>query len=294
VTHNDGSGAESVIEGTVRTTDGLDLFWRGWTATSPLGVIVIVHGLAEHSGRYAHIGRYLAERGWAVYAVDTRAHGRSPGAKVHVRRFDEFLEDVRSMLAAVRARHPEGPVFLLGHSQGGLVVLQYALRQPEGLTGIVVTSPFLDAHPALRPSAGFRLALAALQWVAPHLRLPSGVDPGAISRDPEVVQAYVQDPLVSRHVSAAWYAALRRAQAEVRAGSERLSVPALVLASPDDRLVDPEAVRHFVARAPSGQVQASWWPGLSHELLNEPERDQVLATVDVWLQRRLQNTLIER
>jgi alpha-beta hydrolase superfamily lysophospholipase len=136
----------------------------------------------------------MSARGWAVYAVDTRAHGRSPGAKVHVQRFDEFLEDVRSMLAAVRARRSDGPVFLLGHSQGGLVLLQYALRQPEDLAPIVVASPFLAAQPALRRSATFRLPRAVLRCVAPHPRLPSGVDPEAIYRDPEVVKAYVQDP----------------------------------------------------------------------------------------------------
>lgn len=276
------------------TGDGLELFWRGWRPPAPSGVLLLVHGLAEHSGRYGHVGRYAAARGWAAYAFDARAHGRSPGPKVHVRRFEEFLEDVRSMLALVRERHPGLPVFLLGHSQGGLVVLLYALRHPEGLAGIAVTSPFLDTHPARRPSAAFRLALAVLLRVAPRLLLPSGADPRLVSRDPAVVKAYVEDPLVSRRVSPAWYAALRRAQAEVRGGAARLAVPALVLASPDDGLVDPEAVRRFVAAAPADKVEASWWPGLSHELMNEPEREQVLARIDGWLQARLQNTLIER
>lgn len=293
-THDAAPAGPRGIEGTARTADGLDLFWRGWVPPSPLGVVVIVHGLAEHSGRYEHVGRHLAARGWAAYALDTRAHGRSPGPKVHVGRFEEFLEDVGSMLAAVRERHPGLPVFLIGHSQGGLVVLQYALRQPWGLAGIVATSPFLDTHPSLRPSRAFRLALAVLRRIAPRLRLPSGVDPRRVSRDPEVVKAYVQDPLVSRRVSPAWYAALRGAQAEVRAGAGRLAVPMLVLASPDDRLVDPEAVRRLVASAPAGRVEASWWPGLSHELLNEPEREQVLARIGAWLGQRLQNTLIDR
>ena len=276
------------------TADGLDLFWRGWTAPSPSGVLVIVHGLAEHSGRYDHVGRHFSGRGWAVYAFDARAHGRSPGPKVHVGDFAEFLEDVRSMVAFARERHAGLPLFLLGHSQGGLVALLYALQHPQGLAGVVVTSPLLDAHPSLRPSKAFGLTLRFLQRVAPRLRLPSGVDPRTISRDPEVVRAYVQDPLVSRRVSPAWYAALRRAQAELRDGAGRLAVPTLALASPDDRLVDPAAIRRFVADAPAGRVEASWWPGLSHELLNEPEREEVLATIDAWLNARLQNTLMER
>lgn len=276
-----------VVEGTLRTADGLDLFWRGWLPRSPRAVVVIVHGLAEHSGRYGHVGRHFAARGWAAYALDARAHGRSPGPKVHVAGFEDFLEDVRSTLAFARERHPDRPVFLLGHSQGGLVVLQYALRHPEGLPGIVVTSPFLGAHPSVRPSAAFRLALAALLRLAPRLLLPSGVDPGRISRDPEVVKAYVQDPLVSRRVSPAWYAALRRAQTEVRAGAARLEVPCLILASPDETLVDPQAVRRFVAEASAARVASSWWAGLRHELLNEPERERVLARIDEWLDARL-------
>lgn len=281
-------------DGSLTTADGLELVWRGWTAPSPRAVLVIVHGLAEHSGRYDHVGRHFAGRGWAVYALDTRAHGRSPGPKVHVGDFDEFLEDVRSMVAVARERHAGLPLFLLGHSQGGLVVLHYALRHPQGLAGVVVTSPLLDAHPCLRPSKAFRVTLRVLGRIAPRLRLPSGVDPRTISRDPEVVRAYVEDPLVSRRVSPAWYAALRRAQAEVREGAGRLAVPALVLASPDDRLVDPAAIRRFVADAPAGRVDASWWPGLSHELLNEPERAEVLAAIDAWSGPRLQNTLMER
>jgi len=274
--------------------DTPDVFWRSWESPSPRGAVLIVHGLAEHSGRYEHVGRFLAGHGWAAYALDTRAHGRSPGAKVHVDDFAEFLEDVGSVLGRVRERHPGLPLFLLGHSQGGLVVLQYALRHPEGLAGIVVTSPLLDAHPSLRPSKAFGLAVAALLRIAPRLRLPSGVDPRTISRDPAVVKAYVEDPLVSHRVSPAWYAALRRAQVEVRAGAGRLAVPALVLATPDDRLVDPSAIRRFAAEAPAGRVEESWWPGLSHELLNEPEREQVLQAIDGWLRRRLQNTLIDR
>ena len=279
--------AAPAVEGTVRTADGLDLFWRGWAPSSPRGVLVIVHGLAEHSGRYGHVGRHFAARGWAVYALDTRAHGRSPGKKVHVGGFDEFLEDVRSMVALARERHPALPLYLLGHSQGGLVALLYALRHPPGLAGIVVTSPFLDPHPALRPSKAFRLALAVLRLVAPRLLLSSRADPRLLSRDPAVVKAYVEDPLVSRRVSPAWYAALRRAQAEVRRGASRLAVPALVLASPDDGLVDPQAVRRWLADAPGDRVEASWWPGLRHELLNEPEREAVLAAIDAWLASRV-------
>jgi alpha-beta hydrolase superfamily lysophospholipase len=280
-------GTEAAVEGTVRTADGLALFWRAWLPRSPVGAIVLVHGLAEHSGRYGHVGRHFAGRSWATYALDTRGHGRSPGPRVHVGSFDEFVEDVRSMLAFVRTEQAGRPVFLIGHSQGGLVVLLHALRHPDGLPGVAVTSPFLDSHPSIVPSPFLRLTVRALRRVAPRLLVPSGVDASRVSRDPGVVEAYRNDPLVSRRVSAAWYAALRRAQAEVRSGAARLRVPALILASPDDRLVDPEAIQRFVTEADPGRVESSWWPGLSHELLNEPEQERVLERLDAWLVARV-------
>jgi len=274
-------------DGRVATADGLALYWRAWTPERARAALLFVHGLAEHSGRYAGPAGFFASRGYACYAVDLRGHGRSPGPRVDVSSFDRFLADVGATHALVRERHPGVKTFLVGHSQGGLLVLQYALRHPEGLPGVVASSPVLAVHPASRPSRARELAARVLRRVAPRLRIPSGLDARWLSRDPEVVAAYLNDPLVSRRVSARWFASLLQAQEEVEGGAAAFPVPALVMAASADRLVDPEATRRFAERAPRGLVRLVCWEGLFHELFNEPEKEEVLGAVERWLAPRL-------
>jgi acylglycerol lipase len=274
--------------GRVASADDTSLFWRSWQPEAPRAVIGVVHGLAEHSGRYDHVGRHLAARGLAVYAIDYRGHGQSAGRRVHVDSFDEYVDDVGALTALLRERHPALPVFLLGHSQGGLLTLLFALRHPDGLTGAIVSAPLLGVHPAARPGAVMKAVAALLLRVAPRLVVPNPLDARLLSHDEAVGQAYDRDPLVSHGVSAGWFAALKRAQAEVNAAS-RLAIPTLMMSSGDDRIVDPEAAAAFAAAAPAGLVDYVRWPGLYHEMLNEPEalRAPVLARIDAWLDARL-------
>lgn len=253
----------------------------------PRALLLFVHGLGEHSGRYSNPVRYFTPRGWGCYALDYRGHGKSGGPRVHVLSFDEWVADLRAVHTMVRGLHPELPVFLVGHSQGGLVVLRYALRSPEGLPGIVVDSPFLGIHPSAQPSAPLRAAVAVLRALAPALRIPNTLDVRYLSRDPAVVEAYVRDPLVTGRVSSGWYSALLEALADAHAEAPTLRVPALVMASGADRLVDPEATRRFVERTPAGMVEFVRWEGLYHEAFNEPEKEQVFARMESWLETRL-------
>lgn len=268
------------------TADGLALYWQSWRPDAPHTALLFVHGLAEHSGRYRFPVDYFAPQGFACWAFDQRAHGRSPGAKVHVARFEEFLEDLRTLLAHVRAAEPGLPVYLVGHSYGGLVVLSYALRFPEGLPGLIVSSPFLAAHPAARPSALLAATARLLSVLAPSLRVPSGVPPESVSHDPQVVAAYRSDPLVSSRVSSRWFTETRRAQAAALESAAGLRVPALVMAAGADLLVDPDATRRFCEAVPAGIVEHVRWDGLYHELLNEPEREAVFRRMRSWLQAR--------
>jgi lysophospholipase len=206
---------------------------------------------------------------------------------VDVDGFGQYLADVDAALTLVRDRQGTTPVFLFGHSQGGLIVLLHALRRPAGRPGVVATSPFLGLHPDLAPSGVRRIALSALRRFAPRLRVPSGLDPAGISRDPAVVEAYRRDPLVSRRVSSRWLVSARAAIAEAHEKASSLAVPALVMAAGDDRLVDTRATRRFVEKIPSGLVEYVEWPGLFHELLNEPERAQVRDRLLTWLDARM-------
>jgi alpha-beta hydrolase superfamily lysophospholipase len=272
-------------EGRVTTDDGIDLYWQAWLPDRPRAVLLFVHGLGEHSGRYAGAAAYFAARGYACYAVDCRSHGRSPGRRVDIASFDGFLADVDAARRVVGEAHAGLDQILVGHSQGGLVALAYALRRPEGLVTVVASSPLLGAHPSLRPGL-LRITVRLLSRLVPSLPLPSRVDPRLVSRDPAVVEAYVRDPLVSRRVSPRWFLAVQRTLQQVHADAGRLRLPTLILAAGDDRLVDLEATRRWVSRTPAGLVDLIVWDGLFHEVFNEPEREQVYGRLASWLEGR--------
>ena len=273
--------------GRLKTAGGIELFWRGWAPEAPTAVLLFVHGLAEHSGRYARTAAHFAGRGLTCYAPDLRGHGESQGLKVHVDRFDDYLDDVDAALSLIRERHPGLPVFLLGHSMGGLIVIRHLLVRPGTVEGAVVSSPLLGFHPEADASAVTKLAARTLSILAPRTLVPSGLDPNTLCRDKSVVDTYLQDPLVSNKVSARWYASTSKAMAETRARAGSLQVPLLLMQSGDDHLVDPKATRRWARAAPEKLVRFVWWDGFFHEMFNEPECEQVLARVDAWLDERL-------
>ena len=274
-----------------RTTDALDLHCRHLSPPDPRGVIVIVHGLGEHSGRYRRTVEYFASQGWGVVTGDLRGHGRSPdaagGGRVFVRRFEDYFFDVDALVAVARQRHPALPLFLLGHSMGGLITIGYVLRDSAGLAGAVISSPALDTHPEFRPPLALRLLVSLLSWLAPAKLFPSDLDTDALSRDPDVVQAYVEDPLVSRAVSARWYAETMKAMKRTRAQAGALRLPMLLMQSGADRLVDPDAPARWADAAPPGLVEQVNWEGFYHEMYNEPGKEAVRARTLAWLQAQL-------
>ncbi len=268
-------------------TPGGRLYWQAWTPPSPRAALLLVHGLAEHSGRYVHVARYFAGRAYASVAVDLRGHGRSPGPRVHVDSFEPWCDDVAEALRLTRALHPGLPVVPIGHSQGGLVTLLQGLRDPDERPGTVVSSPLLGVAPPSRPNAALKLATKILMRVAPRLLVPNRVNPDWLSRDPEVGRAYQADPLVSHQVSAGWFRALQGAIARAHGGAEAWTTPLLVLASRGDRIVDAEATRRWVARAPAGLVESRFFDDLHHEIFNERGKEAVLDVVAGWLDDRL-------
>lgn len=276
-------------QGRVTTSDQLDLVWRSWVPVQPKGVIIIIHGLAEHGGRYRETAEFLAANRWAVYACDLRAHGLSPdppGSKrVHVQRFTDYFRDVDALLTLARNNHESLPVYILGHSMGGLISISYALENPTKLSGAIISSPALGTHPDFKPPIFLRLLVSILSRLAPRLLFPSDLDTAMISRDPEVVKAYIDDPLISEKVSARWYSELMKAIKKTNRNASALKVPMLLMQSGADRLVDPAAPGRFAEAAPAGRVEPVLWDGLFHEMFNEPEKDQVRQKVLEWLDR---------
>jgi alpha-beta hydrolase superfamily lysophospholipase len=273
--------------GTVGSADGTELFWRGWVPANPRAALLFVHGLAEHSGRYDATALSFAKRQLACYGLDLRGHGMSQGRRVHVASFDDYLADVDAALALARERHPGLPLFLVGHSMGGLIAVLYVLAKPEAVAGAVVSSPLLAPHPSAEPSCMLRAVSRILSAVAPRLLIASSLDTSALSRDPSVVDAYVNDPLVSHKVSPRWFTALQTAVDRAHQGAPALAAPTLLMQSGADRLVDPEATRRWARAAHTEFCEFVWWDGLFHEMFNEPEREQVLERAATWIEGQL-------
>jgi alpha-beta hydrolase superfamily lysophospholipase len=269
-----------------RGAGGGALYVQSWLpAADARAALVLLHGLAEHSGRYAELTGRLVDRGLAVYALDHRGHGRSAGPRANVGRFDWLVADAVARIERARAEQPGRPLVLLGHSMGGAVALATALARPDLVGALALSAPAVGADPAV---PRLRLALAQLlSAVAPSvgvLRLPSD----ALSRDPRVGADYDRDPLVFRGAVPArslveLLAAMRRLHAEAPA----LRTPVLVQHGTDDRLVPLRFTEPVYARLGSADCTIRRYAGLYHEIYNEPERGAVFADLEAWLERRL-------
>jgi alpha-beta hydrolase superfamily lysophospholipase len=267
------------VESSLAGSGGRRLFRRAWLPPRAERVLLLVHGFAEHSGRYDRLGAWFASRGFAVHAYDHRGHGRSEGARCHVDRFDELLDDLDVVLAQVRAEHAGSPPVLLGHSMGGLVVTAHLVERASALHAAVTSGAALALSPDL--SRGRVLAARLLRRVAPRLRLGSGLDPQGLSRDPEVVRRYVEDPLVHRSMTASFAAELLSALERTAAACGRVRVPWLLLHGEADPICPVQGSRAARERAPGSELRT--YPGLRHEIFNEPEQERVFEDVRGWL-----------
>lgn len=263
-------------------SSGLTLERRWWLPERATRIVALVHGLAEHAARYDFVGRWLAARHFAVYSFDQRGHGRSAGPRTHAPEFSVLLDDIESFLRTFEAESEGRPLVLLGHSMGGLEVARLLADRKPSVAAAVLSGPALGVAEGLPRG---RLALArALSALLPRLPIPQPVDADALSRDPEVVAAYLADPLVPKRISARLAAELLRAVGTVVASAERVQVPVLIVHGEADPLCPVAASRAFVESLQT-PAELKTYPGLRHEVLNEPEREQVLGDVLSWLDR---------
>lgn len=264
--------------------DGVRLFRRAWMPPTPRMALAIVHGFAEHSGRYDHVGAWFSTRDFAVHAYDQRGHGRSDGARGHIESFRQLLDDLETFLDVVRREHPELPVVLLGHSMGGLVTASLLAERKPDLLGAIVIGPPLEFGSGV---SRMRLRMArTLRRIAPLMRLRAGLDPSDLSRDPEVVKAYAGDPLVFRRASASLAAELLDAVGRVGDAGAHVQIPVLMLHGEADRICPPRGTRNFHSQLRGNGHRLRMYPKLRHEILNEPEQEQVFEDVLAWIEER--------
>lgn len=264
----------------------LELFWQCWLPDGDRrAVILLIHGLGEHSGRYDNVVDALVPRGFAIYTFDHRGHGRSPDRQcAHITDWGDYRTDVDNFRRLVRERQPDLPLFLYGHSMGGLIALNYALHHPEGLAGVVASAPAL-VEPETPPF--MRAAVRLLSRVNPEAELDAGLDTEGLSRETAVVEAYEKDPLVHSKISARWGAEFLAAIDWTHVNAAEFEPPLLILHGEADPIVPPRGSQRFYKNVKITDKQRITYPGGYHEPHNDLQHEQVTADVSEWLENHL-------
>ena len=262
--------------------DGARLAVRRENATgSPRGTLVFVHGWGDYTGRWTHVARWFASQGLTCFGADLRGHGQSPGRRGHVERFFQYLADL-SALRKMASLEVPGPQVLLGHSFGGLIVLRYLETVPAGVAGAIVATPYIELF---RQPARWKLVMARfLGDVLPSFPIPTGLDYEAISRDPEIVRVFREDPLCHEVMTPRAWRESEAHRAVLQTERDRIGVPLQFLLAGDDRIVSTPAATTF-ARSLRGDVVTRTYQGMYHNIFHEPDRDQVFSDLAPWLDR---------
>ncbi|MWL88853.1 alpha/beta hydrolase [Cupriavidus sp. SW-Y-13] len=270
-----------------RMRDGTELLIRTWlpATAEPLGTVLLVHGLAEHSGRYEHVAAALCARGLRVRAYDHRGHGASGGPRMVVPGPTAYVDDLAEIYDAAERQWHELPM-VLGHSMGGLVAAQFATARVRPIRALILSSPAL----ALKLSNTMLTLQRVLLALAPRMRVPNPIDARMLSHDAEVVRDYRNDPLVQGTISASVLESFLRGMAQAQGDAGRLEVPTLMLVGGADTIVDPQGSRTFFDGIPEGVAEMHWFDTGYHEIFNEtqPLRGEVFAALDEWLGRHLE------
>lgn len=270
-------------EGRLRSPDGTDLFFRRWPVTGAIATLAVVHGLGEHSGRYADFAAAMGSLGYSVFALDLRGHGRSQGQRGHVNSFSEWVDDFAALVAEVQGEAGR-EVVPLGHSFGGAILLDGIIA------GRVPARRFVLSSPALRAAVkvpGWKLALGQVSSkVAPRVALSNGLEVGAISRMPEIVHGYQDDALVHDRISSRTYTEWQAAIERIMAGAADIKQPFFASHGGADRLIDPAGTEAFFARTTAEGRVLKIYPGRYHEPYNDLGREEVFQDLAAWLDGR--------
>jgi len=272
-------------EGEFKGKGGLKLYYQSWKPEQVRAVMVLAHGLAEYSGRYKHVAEHFASEGIAFYALDHRGHGLSEGDRGYVDRFDDYVEDLDTFIGIVKKKETGKKFVLLGHSMGGTIALMYALKSPNKIDYLILSSPALRL--ASEIDAGTLKMLEELAKTNPKQEIPSQIDPYTLSHDKKVCEAYANDPLIFKTITVRFVVEFVRAMNMILENADKLEVPTLLLVAGEDKLVNPKGSMELAEKAKKGKITMKVYNGMYHEILNEIEKKKVLEDIDQWLKTRI-------
>ena len=263
-------------------------YMQGWEPEGTSKAIVcLIHGIGEHTGRYAHVGKALNEAGYALYGFDLRGHGQTPGPRGYIPSFDVVMQDIHQFIEFQKQEHPGLPVFLYGHSLGGILVLAYVIQHGDGLNGVIASAPGM--HNAIQEQKLKLILVKLLGTLVPKLTLASGLDVNGLSRDPKVAEAYTHDPLVHDRMSVALGVIGLAAIDVCFAGAKEFKSPLLIVHGTADWLAYTSGSEKFLKLAGemNKDITLKLWDGMYHELHNEPEQAEVFKVMIEWLDKHL-------
>ena len=272
----------------IDSSENISVFTRIESPRQPRACIVISHGFGEHSGRYEKLAQRLGELNLVVVRYDLRGHGRSQGKRGHASSYDMYLSDLGHAIDLARERHPGLPTFIFGHSMGGALVLNYAIRRPDKLSGVIASAPWLRL--AFSPPAWKNWLAHRIARVLPSFSMPTNLDLSKLSHDPEVKRSIEADSLTNSVMTAAAYVGLVAAGEYALAHAATLKLPLLLMQGTADAITDIRASETFFATAGSTDKTFKPWPGMYHETLNEIDSAPVYQTLVDWLEQRLTPT----
>lgn len=273
-------------QGYIKTLGSANIFHQCWLPEEPpKAILLVVHGLAEHSGRYMNLVNYFLPKGYAVYALDHLGHGKSDGQRVYVEKFQDYVATVKTFVNRVKEEQPDTPLFMIGHSMGGLIAAAFLMDYQRDLSGAVLSSPGIKVPDSLSQALIF--AGKILSIFMPRTGV-SQLDARGISRDPAVVEAFVNDPLVYKgKVTARLGGEMLKTMNQVIKQATAITLPLLIAQAGNDTLVDPLGAQLLHDRVGSKDKTLKIYKGLFHEIFNEPEHLQVLEDVHLWLKDHL-------
>lgn len=280
--------------GTYIGKGGIEIFFQQWEAAHPQSNLIIIHGLGEHSGRYAHLIDSLQNKKISVYAIDHRGFGRSGGKKGHTDSFMDYIYDIKIFTNMIKDNHPNITTIMLGHSMGGVLAIKFALSHAEDVDALILSSPGLV--PAIEVPAWKKRLGTFLADKIPSLPMPSGLDASTISRDSEVVRKYVADPLVHDKVTPRFYVEYMKTVEECITRLPEITLPLLAFHGTADALVKDDASKIVYQKAGSKDKTLKLFEGLYHETMNElePDRKKVLKTVTDWIVAHAKKTHVSK